>query len=93
MEQLLPQVAVVAGYLGTVWGALFCDVEDQIFGIPEEAWALSRVPILIVELNYFFLVVDLSVTYCQHIAHIFSNSQIIDILRNHSVVRGASYQI
>jgi hypothetical protein len=45
---------VAAGYPGTASEALFGDVEDQIFGIPEEAWALSQVPISIVELNFFF---------------------------------------
>jgi len=44
-------VAVV--YPGTALGALFGDAEDLIFGIPEEAWALSRAPISTVELVFF----------------------------------------
>ena len=46
----------MAGYPGTTLGALFGDAEDQnqIFSIPEEVWVLSQVPILIVELVFFF---------------------------------------
>ena len=91
--ELLTLAAVAAGYPGTVSGALFCDVEDQTFGILEEAWALSRVPISIIELVFFFVVIDLSITYCRYIVHIFTNSQIIDIILNCGVVRGASYKI
>ena len=82
----------MVGYPGTTLGALFGDVEDQIFSIPEEAWALSRVPILRVEL---VLDIYLSITYRWYIVHkhIFCSSQVIGIIQNCGFIWGASYQV
>jgi len=81
-------VAVV--YPGTTLGTLFGDAEDQIFYIPEEAWALSQVPISIIESDLFFFGY-FSLCYTpvhrpQALWHIICTPRLSGIFHNHGLI-------